>query len=341
MRKTIGDVAKEAGVSISTVSRVINGNYPVKESTRERVQAVIDEMQFEPNVLARGLIHRKSNTIGVVVPSITNLFFPLVVKAIEQTIRKKGYHLYLCDTDADPIKERSYIKSLKSRQVDGIIVIDPTIENIKNSYFEEMSKTLPLVLINGYNQGIDCNFVLNDEAVAGAQVMDYLMSLGHKNIAFIRGENSYSYDVKEEIYMQKMTDYHLQDYIHILNIGEGNTEHTVNEAMKEGQRFLENKPNVTAVFACNDIMALGIIRACQKLGKQVPEDVSVIGFDNIDLSVLVSPKLTTVDQNMDQLGTHGASMLLDMIDEKAKIKETRRIVVKSRLIKRESCQQME
>lgn len=340
MKKTIGDVAKEAGVSIATVSRVINGNYPVKESTREKVQKVIDEMEFEPNVLARGLINRKSDTIGVIVPSITNLFFPSVVKAIEQILRREGYHIYLCDTDADPAKEQSYIKSLASRQVDGIIIIDPTTENMKNGYFEQKNKNIPLILINGYNKNINCNFVLNDEEMGAAQAMNYLFSLGHENIAFMRGKNSYSYDVKEKIYLQMMEEQNLTHYINIVNIGEGNTEHTVNEAMNKAEQFFIKEPNTTAIFTCNDIMALGVINACGRINWSVPEDISVIGFDNIELSALIEPKLTTVDQNMHKLGTMAATMLLESLKEKDMQRETRKVVIASTLIERDSCQKV-
>lgn len=336
MKKTIGDVAKEAGVSIATVSRVINGNYPVKESTRKKVQAVIDEMGFEPNVLARGLINRKSDTIGVIVPSITNLFFPSVVKAIEKTLRRQGYHIYLCDTDADPDKEQSYAKSLSSRQVDGIIIIDPTIQNMKSGYFTELGKKLPLVFINGYSKDIDCNFVLNDEQLGASQVMDYLFSLGHEKVAFMRGRQSYSYDIKEEVYTQKMKEHNLESSINIVNIGEGNTEQTVNEAMKKAEEFLIKKPETTAIFACNDIMALGVINASRRINKAVPEDLSVIGFDNIDLSVLIEPKLTTVDQNMKKLGDTAATMLIEILEMKDR-KGSKTITIPSILVERQSC----
>lgn len=340
MKLTISDIAKEAEVSIATVSRVINGNYPVKESTRDKVQKVIDKYQFEPNVLAKGLISQRSDTIGVMVPSITNLFFPTVVKAIEKKLRHQGYSIYLCDTDGDPLKEVSYVKSLTSRQVDGIIVIDPTIDNMKNGYFEKESKHTPFVFINGYSKGIDCNFILNDEETGATQAMRYLLSLGHQNIAFMRGRDSYSYDVKEAIYMQMMEEQNLKNKINIVNIGEGNTEHTVEQAMSYTEKVFSNSPEITAIFACNDIMALGVINACRRTGKQVPEQVSVVGFDNIALSILIEPKLTTVDQNMYELGAKAADMLVEVITQKTKKQKnppTRKVILNSTLITRESC----
>ena len=340
MKVTISDVAREAGVSIATVSRVLNGNYPVKESTRDKVQKVIDHLEFEPNVLARGLINQKSNTIGVIVPSITNLFFPTVVKAIERKLRHQGYSIFLCDTDGDPEKEVSYVKSLASRQVDGIIVIDPTIDNMKNGYFEEQSRKIPLVFINGYSKGIDCNFILNDEETGATQAMRYLFSLGHENIAFMRGKDSYSYDVKQEIYTRMMKIQGLDKAVNMINIGEGNTEHTVDQAMIKTEELFAKTPDVSAIFACNDIMALGVINACKRIGKLVPEQVSVIGFDNIALSALIEPKLTTVDQNMYELGTGAARMLIEVIAQRTEKKgtySTRKVILNSTLIERESC----
>lgn len=335
MKVTINDVAKEAGVSITTVSRVINGNYPVRESTKRKVKDAIEKLQFEPNVLARGLINQKSDTIGVIVPSITNLFFPTVVKAIEKKLRHKGYSIYLCDTDGEPEKEISYIKSLTSRQVDGIIIIDPTIDNMRNGYFEEISTKVSLVCINGYNKGIRCNFVLNDEETGAFQVMDYLLSLGHQDIVFLRGKDSYSYEIKEEVYRKMMRKNNLEAHINIVNIGEGNTEYTVDEAMKRTEKLLKDSPQTTAIFACNDIMALGVVNGCRRAGKSVPQDISVIGFDNIALSALIQPKLTTVDQNMYELGNQASEMLLSIIETASKT--TRKVVLNPVLIERESC----
>ena len=236
-------------------------------------------------------------------------------------------------------KETAYIKSLASRQVDGIIIIDPTIENMKNGYFEETNKKLPLISINGYNKDIDCNFVLNDEEMGATQAMNYLFSLGHQKIAFMRGKNSYSYEIKEQIYIEMMEEHDLTDYIQVVNIGEGNAEHTVNEVMAKGAEFLIKEPGTTAIFACNDIMALGVINACRRIGKSVPEEVSVIGFDNIELSVMVEPKLTTVDQNMHKIGTMAARMLLEILGDNTQ-RKTRKEVITSTLIERDSCQKV-
>lgn len=335
MKVTIQNVAKEAGVSITTVSRVINNNYPVKEETRKKVEKAIKKLNFRPNVLARGLIHNKTDTIGVIVPSITNLFFPTVVKGIESVLREQGYSIYLCDTDDKEEEEISYVRSLLARQVDGIIVIDPRTKNIKSGFYEETAKEVPLVCINGYNKGISCNFVLNDEETGAAHAMEYLIGLGHRDIAFVRGEKSYSYDLKEKVYREIMEKYKNNENEKIINIGAGNTDETMELTMEKIKKTFENPSHPTAFFACNDLMALGVINACKKVGLDVPNDISVMGFDNIVISSLVEPKITTVDQNMYALGENAAHILIKNINKKDM--NTQKVVLEAKLIIRDSC----
>jgi LacI family transcriptional regulator len=161
-RATISDVAKLAGVSMTTVSRVLNKNYPVKEATRIKVEKAIGELEFKPNLLARGLIHNKTQTIGILTPSIENLFFSEVVKGIDSVMKERGYTTFLCNTEGDPKQEQRMIDNLKDRSVDGIITINPRTKNIKSGYYQTLSKQIPVIIINGYNRGIQCNYVLND-----------------------------------------------------------------------------------------------------------------------------------------------------------------------------------
>ncbi len=335
MRVNIRDVAKEANVSMSTVSRVLNKNYPVKEETRIRVEKAVSKLNFSPNLLARSLISQNTKTIGIIVPSINNLFFPTVIKAIEYELRIKGYSIYLCDTDENASEEVKYIKSLMGRQVDGIILIDPKTENMKNGFYVAVGKDIPLVSINGYNDNINCNFVLNDEAGGARQVMSYLLELGHKNIVFVRGKESYSYDIKEDVYNKFMDEHNLTNQKKIIDIGEGNSNETVEGTMNILSIELSKLKGPIAVFACNDLMALGVLNACKILNLNVPRDVSIIGFDNICISNMVEPKITTVDQNMYLLGEHASKMLLNLIESNNS--KVSRIELKTQLIIRNSC----
>ncbi len=312
MKVTINEVAKAANVSVATVSRVINGNYPVKDSTKKIVLQAIDDLNFVPNMQARELTQRKSTIIGVVVPSLTNMFFPAVVYGIETKLKANSLSIILMTTSNNKNEEKKCINNLLSRNVSGIIVIDPSTSNIKNKFFHEVAKKIPLVFVNGYTSVPNISSVSNDEAMGCEIALRYLIKNDHKNILFLRGENSYSYDVKEQIYRKIMTEINNLNDNFIINIGQGNTIETVDNTSKIIGTILPNL-NATAIFACNDLMAVGVINSCKKLKLDIPKDLSVIGYDNISLSNLVEPKLTTVDQHMELLGQKAADLVLDKI----------------------------
>lgn len=328
---TIVDVAKMAGVSVATVSRVVNGNYPVKVETRERVQAAIETLHYVPNVQARELNMRRSSTIGVVVPSLYNMFFAEVIDGIEETVRKDGLSLLLNCAKNDPQQEMNCINALVSRNVSGIIVISPNTADIKESFYAELVKRIPLVFINGYHRIPNVSYVGNDEKLGSRQALEYLEELGHRRILFVRGANSDSYAIKEEAYRQHMAENKRLEERLIVNIGEGNGVETVDSTMESLLAFIPQvKP--TAIFCCNDLMAVGALNACKRLGLKVPEDISVIGYDNISLSRLIEPKLTTMDQNMFQLGSNAAALLT----EKIRGGKSKRITLDNVLITRDS-----
>jgi LacI family transcriptional regulator len=335
MRMKVTNVADKAGVSITTVSRVMNNNYPVKKETREKVEKVIEQMNFTPNSLARGLIMKKTDTIGILVPSITNLFFPTVINGIEQFMEEQGYTLITCDTRDRKLEARQ-LKNLTERRVDGIISIDPSTSMIKEGVYEQISKEIPLVIVNGYHRGIKCNFVLNDQEMGTIEAFDYLIELGHKRIAFLRGQKSYSYDLKEEVYYNVLRKNKIDinpDYI--IEIEVGNGIQTVDMSMEAVKKIMSTEHPPTAIFACNDWMALGALNACQKLNINVPEQVSIIGYDNITVSQMSQPKLTTVDQNMYKLGTLAAQMLYENIE--AKVSANKKVILDTNLVRRGSC----
>ena len=334
MKITIVDVAKACNVSVATVSRVINGNYPVKEETKEKVLKVIEELQYKPNTQARDLIKKQSSTIGVVVPSISNMFFTNVINGIESYFEKSEYSIFLCTTEHDKDKEISRINELISRNVAGIIVVDPGIDNVESKYFDQVAKYLPMVFVNRYSESSHISSVYNDQENGARLAINYLLSKNHKNIAFIRGDNSYSYDIKEKVYKEMMKDINNFDEEFIVNIGHGNSIQTVNKTMNEGIKLLSLNKDITGVFACNDLMAIGIMNACKKLNIKIPNDLSIVGYDNIELSEMVEPKLTTIDQNMFLLGKNSAILLSEKIENNNK--DSKSIVLNNYLIKRET-----
>lgn len=328
---TIVDVAKEAGVSVATVSRVVNGNYPVKPETKVAVSAAIEKLHYVPNVQARELNQRRSTTIGVVVPSLYNMFFAEVIDGIEAAVRKDKYSLLLNCAQNDPEQEQACIRALVARNVAGLIVISPNTCNMQEDFYRRLAERTPLVFINGYHEVEGASYVSNDEAGGMRTALTSLKKLGHEKILLVRGSHSDSYEVKERVYRNFMAEQGCLDEKMILDIGEGNSVETVdNTADYLLVRIPEVKP--TAICCCNDLMAVGALNACNLLDLDVPKDVSVMGFDNVSLSRYVVPKLTTMDQNMFQLGENAASLVV----EKIRYGRSKKIVLGNVLIERES-----
>ncbi|PRR79665.1 LacI family DNA-binding transcriptional regulator [Clostridium vincentii] len=333
MKVTIVEVAEKAKVSVATVSRVTNGNYPVKKETRERVLKVIDELNYIPNMQARELTQKRSTTVGVVVPSINNMFFPEVFTGIEAKLKDHNYSLILTCSNNDNIEEKKCVNNLLSRNVSGIIVVDPNTDNIKKKFYNDISKRIPIVFVNGYTNINNISSVSNDEALGANLALEHLLHNNHKTILFLRGEDSYSYDIKETSYIECMQRLNIFVAENIINIGRGNNSDTVDTTTEIMLKVLKNS-QATAVFACNDLMAVGTLNACKKLNINVPKDLSIIGYDNIELSRFVEPKLTTMDQNMFRLGVNAGLLLLDKID--CDNKYSKRILLDNLLVERET-----
>lgn len=334
MAVTINDVAKEAGVSITTVSRFLNNNYPVKKETREAIERAIKKLDYTPNVMARSLITKKSFQIGAIVPGITNLFFPAIVEEIGAFTDREGYNISLFNSRGCYKEEKKIIENIFSRQYDGMIVIDPAVENLQAGYYDKLVKDIPLVILCGLTNKGKCNFVCYDEEVGTLEAFEYLLELGHIKIAFVRGDKSFSFDIKEGIYNKIIKENGL-DYSEIINVGDGNSINVVDNTEKEVITVLNKVDSPTAIFACNDLMAVGVINACNKLSLNVPKDISVIGCDNTLLAVITHPKLTTIDLGIKGIGERAAQELLQLIEDKNIGR--RKIVLDTKLIKRDSC----
>jgi len=338
MKLTIVDVAKKANVSVATVSRVMNGNYPVKAETKKRVLEVIEELHYIPNMQARELTQKKSATIGVVIPSINNMFFPEVITGIENSLKLNSLSLVLACSNNNKEEEKLCINNLLSRNVSGIIVVDPNTDNVKSKFYQNISKQTPFVFVNGHSVSTNISSVVNDEAMGAGMALNYLLENNHKDILFVRGKDSYSYDVKENVYTETMTNLNYFKPENIINIGNGNSSETVDNTINIFLDILKNS-SATAVFACNDLMAVGVLNACKKLNLDVPKDLSIIGYDNIDLGKFVEPKLTTIDQNMFLLGTNAATLLLEKIEYDNSF--SKRIILINSLIERDTVAPLE
>lgn len=334
MSKTIYDIARISGVSVSTVSRVLNNNYPVSKETREKVVKVIDEYGFTPNVIAQSLITKTTFNLGVVVPGITNLFFPSVVEEIHRNLADEGFIISLFTTDGNPETEKSVINSIISRSMDGIFVIDPSVENLENGYLAGVSRSTPTILINGKTDTKSLNFISYDEEAGTREALNYLKGLGHEEILFIRGDKSLSYDLREHVYKAFIEENELR-YSRVMFVGKGNTAHVINETDEKVRSWVSEGMNATAVLACNDLMAVGVLNGLIKEGVRVPEDVSIIGFDNTLVSGISNPGLTTIGIDVKYIGEQAAKNMMIMI--RNKVMKMDRVLFNTKLIYRESC----
>ena len=334
MKTTIHDVAKAANVSIATVSRVINNNYPVNKDTRIRVEKVIEELNYKPNEIARSLILKTTSNIGVIVPGLTNIFFPTIVEGINNKLRENGFTLSLYTSDNDPDEEKKLLEIIMSRNMDGAIIIDPSIENLSNGFIGSVAKKIPTILISGKVDKYDYNFVSYDEEVGTLEAFNHLYDLGHKKILFIRGEASLSYDLKEKVYNQFVEKNKLV-YKKILSVGKGNNMDVVENTTKIFEEYLNDDKEFTAVFACNDLMAVGVINSCNSAGIKIPDDLSIIGFDNTLLSSISNPKLTSVDLNIKKVAETAAREIISL--SKNNELSLEKVTFDSRLFLRDSC----
>lgn len=338
----IKDVAVLAGVSITTVSHVINQTRYVSDELVERVNAAIKELNYCPNTLARSLRSGKSKTIGLVIPDISNQFFAEISRKIEDKGFEYGYSVIFCNTDDDPNKEISYIDVLIAKQVDGIIFISAGKET--DTLKKTVNLSVPIVIADRDIKEIQADIVLVDNFQGGYEATHFLIALGHKRIGCISGPSSVTPSAQRlQGFEQAMRESGLN--VNPSLIINGDFRYQSGEVAM--RKLLENEQPPSAVFVCNDMMALGAIQAIIKMGLKVPNDVSVIGFDDIPLSSAIFPALTTMSQPIHEMASLVVDLLIEKIDfHKRQIRpqkekpEYKRILMKAILIKRNSCSEI-
>lgn len=331
---TIKDVAKAAAVSIATVSRVINNPESVKPATRERVNSSIQSMNYRPNALARGLIAKETGTVGAILQDISNLFYPEVVKGIENVLARHGYGIFLCDTDGNIEKEVEYIKMLSERRVDGFIFVGTRpIEAKKNLHIKQLAEEIPVVMINDQILGSNVYSVLTDEVEGAYKAVTYLLEQGNTKIAFITSSAPFTtYRYKEEGYRLALRDNNIE-------VQEQWIQRDVPDAAGGARamgRMLFDPEGITAAFVASDQMALGVIKAILQKGFKIPEDYSVIGFGGSDFTESMYPPLTTVSQFPYKTGEAAAKMLFQLMTKEEELPQ-RKLTLQPELIIRDSC----
>jgi|HigsolmetaAR202D_1030399.scaffolds.fasta_scaffold21688_2 Transcriptional regulators len=303
---TIADIGRELGISAMTVSRALNGHPDVNEETRRKVLSHAARLNYRPNRWARTLVTKKSNIIGVVIPSISHSFFPEIIRAIEETIERRGYALMLCHTHADAVRERAAIEMLLGSCVDGLIVASMFPDYEAGVYASLLRDGVPFTLIDRYFPTLDCPRVRTDDVLVGWLATRHLIELGHTRIAMIRGPEVSTGRLREEGFVRAMRESGLEvreEYMVQGNFEFGGGYHAMRELLTRSER-------PTALFAGNDPSAIGAIRACREAGLDVPGDISIVGAGCIEGSYHPNPFLTTIDWSHQEMGEKAAELLL-------------------------------
>ena len=300
------DVAKRAGVSVTTVSHVINETRPVSEELQQRVLAAMQELGYQPNLLARGLRRGETHTIGMIVPDSTNPFFAEVARGVEDTSFEQGYSVILCNSDGDMDKELLYTHVLAKKQVDGILFVAAgmSAERIRDLQAQRM----PLVVVDRDIPDVDVDSVLTDNARGGWRAIHHLIELGHRRIGCITGPSDVTPSAERVIGYWLALD---EGGIPVDEALVAKGDFQYKSGYQATRQLLSMDDPPTAIFACNDLMAIGAIRAALELGRQVPTDLSVIGFDDVPLASFANPPLTTIVQPKYEIGEVAATMLLE------------------------------
>ncbi|RMG94265.1 MAG: LacI family transcriptional regulator [Chloroflexi bacterium] len=332
MPVTIKDIAKIAGVSHTTVSRALRGHPGIAPETVARIKKIAAELGYIPNTVARGLKTQRSGVVGVIVRRIVDPFFSEVLNGIEDTLQAAGYSFFLSSSNRDPEREKTIVRVMSERRVDGVIVCSSQVSEHHRRQLERFR--VPTVLINNQAAEESAHSIYHDDVYGGWAVTHHLIELGHKRIAFLgNARGGRTSEERLRGYKQALSEAGLPiDEACIVSGPNG-----LAEGGAEGARRLLALPELpTGVVCYNDVMAIGVMRVLAEHGVHVPADCSVTGFDNIELAAYVNPPLTTFDQPKYELGHQAAVMLLRLLDGTADSDKRDIVVLRGELCPRES-----
>lgn len=338
---TIYTIAEEAGVSAATVSRYLTGSANVKESNRRKIEEIIKKYNYRPNALARNLSNQETKTLGLVVPDVSAPFYSTVLLEAERVALEMGYSILLCNTMNDNIitntnVEMRYIEFLLSKQVDGLIIMGGHIDNLRTApeYLDRLSNIIgrvPVVMINGEIEGLDCYRIKTDSNIGIEQLVDYLVSLNHEKIAFIGGYVDIQPTMRRLEAVRKSLAKHGIEFNSQWFIED---DFSVQAGKDSMEKLLNMKDRPTAVICVNDMVAVGALHTATKMGVKVPEEISITGFDNTFLTECVVPEITTVDLYPKKLARTAVEVMIGHLEGNEVEKD---IVIDSQLVIRDSC----
>lgn len=304
----IKDVAEKAGVSVATVSRVINHNPNVKKHLRQRVLQAIEEMGYLPSGIARSMRNQSVPVVGLIISDIQNPFFTSLVRAVEDVALENDYTVLLCNSDEDPQKEQLYIDVLARERIAGIIII-PSHENCCQSL---KKLKVPVVLVDRKLKSLKCDSVVLDNVCGAKEAIDHLIEMGHRRIGFVGAPLNVS------VGFERFTGYQAALKDHGIPINE--TLIQIGNFKEEGgfqatKKLLEQDPRPTAIFSVNNLMTMGALKAIYEMNLKIPDDISIIGFDDMPWLSLINPPLTAIRQPVYEIGAEAARLLFSRINE--------------------------
>lgn len=315
---TIKDVAKAAGVSITTVSMVLNNtHYKIKEETKEKVRKAAEELGYVPNNLAKSLVTQKSNLIMLMVPNLSNPFFANLCEYIAKEFEKRDYILFIYQTLGKKITIEKFSSIMDANFMAGCLIVDRSVRDFK----EELHRKYKIVLLDEIDYSKDkCLMVTGDNEKGGYLAMSYLLDRGHRKIGIVAGPKDTANSSRRiagalGAVMERDVHFDSDCLVH------GNYNY---EGGREAYDYLEDK-DITAVFCFNDLSAFGFINRAQEKGRKIPEDLSVIGYDNLTINTIIEPKLTTIDQHLEKIAKLGVDILIEHIENR-EIKKKRHLI---------------
>jgi LacI family transcriptional regulator len=309
------EVAREAGVSVKTVSRVVNEQGEVSDDTRQRVLCAIKQLGYRPSKVARALVTQRTDTLGLIMGDITNPFFSEFSCGVLNVAQARGYDVFLCNSGARVRQEIRALNSLADHNVDGIIIFPSWRNEERLRGFAERNRPL-MIMMRQFEPHPGIGQVLADTYKGARQAVDYLANKGHSQIAMLAG-----YSTLPEVFRRvagfrdAMAAHNIPVREEWIVAGIPIVEH----GYRLARRLLTRHPEISAIFAYNDLLAVGALQACDELGRRVPHDCAVVGFDDIKLASLVTPALTTVRMEKYELGRQAVIQLLEMLDEPERI----------------------
>lgn len=333
MEVTIKDIAREANVSYATVSRALNNKRGVRESTRRRVLELAVEMSYTPNAIARGLVKKQTHTLGLIIPDITNPFYPEVARGIEDGAAERGFSIFLCNTNWEREREVDYLRLLAEKRVDGIVLapIDNEVEAVEYRF----AGKIPVVYVSNAPHRTRHSFVVIDNVLGGFLATEHLIQAGYRTVGFV-GSTEDSLTIEERLkgYRRALKKHGLPVENKYIRLGEFKQE----SGYRIVRRMIAEEDYPRAIFAENDLLALGILQGAKASGLSVPEDVAVVGFDDIPFASFPEVQLTTINQPTYKMGRKAVEILLEQIAALKRPPSSlpRQIYLEPRLIVRQS-----